>query len=154
MKELGIKVVASREAADAMATGDHRCIGFAVHRNFEPCEADIIASDGQILEIGDLTFRCITTPGHTDGHLLYEVNLADQQVWFCGDIINTGQECKSVELGIPAGRDFHRPTYLDTLEKLIDMEVDTLCPGHGSPGIGIGKRLVEMAYFAALQKWQ
>jgi glyoxylase-like metal-dependent hydrolase (beta-lactamase superfamily II) len=137
-----------------MATGDDRCIGFAVHRAFEPCKVDVIVSDGQQLEIGDLAFRCISTPGHADGHMLYELELDGKLVWFCGDIIKIGYECKSVELGIPAGRDFHRPTYLDTLARLIHMDVDTLCPGHGPPGIGIGKKLVEMAYFLALQRWQ
>ena len=86
--------------------------------------------------------------------MIYELDLNGKRIWFCGDVIAVGSECRSVELGIPAGRDYDRQAYLETLGKLVKMELDTLCPGHGPPGIGIGKRLVEAAYFFALQKLQ
>src|ERR1051325_9571084 len=52
LQRRGVQIVASSETAEAISTGDGRCIGYAVHRVFEPCQADIVLEDGQELEVG------------------------------------------------------------------------------------------------------
>ena len=37
LQSMGVKVVANQDGADALGSGDDRCIGYAVHRRFEPC---------------------------------------------------------------------------------------------------------------------
>lgn len=154
LRGMGVRVVASRETADGMAAGDDRCIGYAVHRRFEPCETDIVVEDGQAVEVGGLRFRCTAAPGHAAGLMIYEVELAGRRVWFCGDLVEVGAECASLQLGWAGGPDYDRETYLVTLGRLKDRGFEDLLPGHGPPGIGIGRRLIDMAYTKAMLEWR
>lgn len=53
--------------------------------NVSPCRADRSLHEGDVLEIGDLAFSVIFTPGHTPGSIcLFEEN---QQVIFSGDTL-------------------------------------------------------------------
>lgn len=154
LRETGTKIVASRDTADAMAAGDDRCIGYAVHRKYEPCETDMVVEEGQTLEISGLSLRCIAAPGHAKGLMVYEWILDGERLWFCGDLVEVGPECKSVKPGWSGGPDYDRRTYLETLRNLARLELDTLLPGHGPPAIGIGKRLIEQAYTQAMIEWR
>ncbi len=153
-QRLGAQVVASQAAADAMATGDDRCIGYAVRRTFEPCRVDRVLRDGETLPAGNLAFRAIAAPGHADSCLIYELQLDGRRVWFGGDVILTDLEGWRVELGWNGGPDYHRPTYLETLRRLAHLPCDVLLPGHGAPRIGEAWRQVQMAYTKALMEWR
>lgn len=150
IQRMGAKVVTNQDGADALASGDDRCIGHAVNRSFEPCKADRIVTDGEELEIGGSRIRCIEAPGHANSCVVYEIVLNGRRLWFVGDVILTGPECQSVELGWTGGPDYDQRTYLKTLRRLGDMECDCLFPGHGPPCIRDGKRLIEMAYAKAV----
>jgi len=73
---------------------------------------------------------------------------------FCGDLLSVGEECANVQLGWPGSPDYDRPTYLETLRRLIHMPCDTLLPGHGPAGIDLGHQLVEKAYTKAMIEWR
>jgi glyoxylase-like metal-dependent hydrolase (beta-lactamase superfamily II) len=154
LQGMGVAVVANEDGAHALATGDERCIGYAVHRQYTPCQVDHVVRDGALFPVGDAQVRCITAPGHANSCMVYEITLDGRRLWFVGDVILTGPECQSVELGWNGGPDYHRPTYLQTLQRLCHMECDCLFPGHGPPCIGNAKRLVEMAYTKALMEWR
>ncbi len=154
-RRLGAKIVASRDTAEAMTTGDDRCIGYAMGRTFEPCETDVMLGDGESIEIGGLTFTGLAAPGHTDGLMVFEVTLRGERLWFCGDLLKVGKECEAVELGWPGSPDFDRVAYLETLRRLIHLPpCHTLFPGHGPAGIGLGRKLVNMAYTKAMVEWR
>ena len=153
IRRLGAKVVANQDGAEALASGDDRCIGYAVERAFEPCDVDRVVSDGDELEIGGSRIRCIEAPGHANSCVVYEVVMDGRRLWFTGDVVLTGPECQSVELGWEGGPDYDRPTYLETLQRLRRMDCDCVFPGHGPPCIGNGKRLIEMAYTKAMTEW-
>jgi glyoxylase-like metal-dependent hydrolase (beta-lactamase superfamily II) len=152
-RRLGAKIVASQDTADAIAAADDRCIAYAVDGEFEPCQTDIILHDGETIDAGGLSVRAIAAPGHATGLMVFEVVLADRPLWFCGDLLKVGTECKSVELGWPGGPDYDRPTYLETLRKLAHLDCHTLLAGHGPPGLALGKRLLRMAYTKAMVEW-
>jgi len=154
LRQMGVRVVASRETADAMAAGDERCIGYAVQQRFEPCKTDLVVEDGQTVDAGGVGVKCIAAPGHAAGLMIYEVELHGRRLWFCGDLVEVGPECAGLQLGWAGGPDYDRATYLATLRRLKDMEFDDLLPGHGPPGIGIGKRLIQMAYTRAMVEWR
>jgi len=86
--------------------------------------------------------------------MIYETDLDNQRLWFVGDVILTAPECKSVALGWAGGPDYDRPTYLETLRRLSQMECDVLLPGHGPPCVGRGKELVKMACEKAMAEWR
>ena len=154
LQRLGVKIVTNQDGAEAMASGDHRCIAYAVHRPYEPCKVDRIVSDGEELTVGKLNIRCIAAPGHANSCMVYEMILDGRRLWFVGDVVIIGPECQSVELGWGGGPDFDRSTYLQTLRKLCHMDNDCVFSGHGPPCIGNSKRLIEMAYTRAMIDWR
>jgi len=152
LRQHGVRVVANRDGAEALALGDDRCVGYAVHGVFEPCTVDRIVSDGEMLSIGGAEIRCLDAPGHADSCVIYEIQLRGERLWFGGDVINVGVECQSVELGWNGGPDYRRATYVETLRRLAQLPCDHLFPGHGPACIGDGHRLVEMAYTTAMME--
>jgi len=152
-RSMGTAIVASQDTADAMAAADDRCIGYAMARRFEPCQTDVVIHDDETVDVGGVAVRGIAAPGHARGLMVFEVIVAGQRLWFCGDLLKVGTECESVELGWPGGPDYDRPVYLETLRRLAHMECDTLLPGHGPPGIGLGSRLIQMVYTKAMVEW-
>lgn len=154
LRRRGVKIVASRDTADAIAAGDERCIPYVVSRPFERCETDVVVADGSVIDIDGIAVRCIAAPGHADGLMIFEVELNRSILWFTGDLMEVGPECRSLELGWPGGPDFDRDKYLKTLKKLTELECDVVLPGHGPPLIGGGKRLINMAYTKALVEWR
>lgn len=95
--------------------------------------------EGGIINIGDYSLRCIETPGHSPGHLcLYE---ADHKVLVSGDHILfdiTPNITYWPELN-NALRD-----YLASLEKVYDLDVNLILPGHRSLMNDHRKRIREL----------
>lgn len=154
LRRRGVKVVASRETSDAMAAGDDRCIGYAVHRAFEPCAADVVVDDGARWRVADLTVSCRLAPGHAPGMTVFETDIDGARCWFVGDLLLTQHAHRGVDLGWGSGPGFDRAAYLDSLRALKDLPCDHLFPGHGPPAIGCGRRVVEMAYTKAMTDWR
>jgi glyoxylase-like metal-dependent hydrolase (beta-lactamase superfamily II) len=86
-----------------------------------------VARDGDTIGVGDYSFECIETPGHTPGHIcLYEPT---KRVFICGDHILfdiTPNITLSVEDGNPLKE------YLSSLDKVYDLDVELVLPGHRS----------------------
>ena len=145
---------AASTAAAAMATGDDRCIGYAVHQVFEPCTVDDVLEDGQELVVGGLHVCCIAAPGHAEGLVVYEIVLEGERCWFVGDLLITTHAHSEVELPWTGGPDFDKAAYLRSMARLIHMPCDHVLPGHGPAAIGCGKRIVEEAYTQAMRAWR
>ena len=152
LQKRGIQVVASPATARSMAVGDDCCIDFAVHRLFEPCQADIVLEDGEELAVGGLRVRCIAAPGHTDGLVVYEILLDGERLWFVGDLLITQHAHQGVELPWTGSPDFDRARYIESMSRLVRLPCNHLFPGHGPAAIGCGKRVLEMAYTEALMR--
>ena len=86
-----------------------------------------VARDGDTIGVGDYSFECIETPGHTSGHIcLYEPT---KRVFICGDHILfdiTPNITLSLEDGNPLKE------YLSSLDKVYDLDVELVLPGHRS----------------------
>jgi glyoxylase-like metal-dependent hydrolase (beta-lactamase superfamily II) len=84
-----------------------------------------LLDDGDPIECGQYRFRCITTPGHTLGHIcLYE---ADRKILVAGDHI-----LDDITPNIQCWTDGQNPLkwYLVSLDKTVALEVDRVLPGH------------------------
>ncbi len=84
-----------------------------------------ILKEGDIIEAGDYQFRCVETPGHTRGHIcLYE---EEKRVLVAGDHIlidiTPNIQCWSDEVD-PLNN------YLESLDKVFDLDVELVLPGH------------------------
>ena len=84
-----------------------------------------LLDDGDAMECGHYHFRCVTTPGHTLGHIcLYE---ADRKLLIAGDHI-----LDDITPNIQCWTDGQNPLkwYLISLDKTAALEVDRVLPGH------------------------
>ncbi len=87
-----------------------------------------IMGDGDILNVGRYSFKCLMTPGHSSGHLcLYE---AQNKILFSGDHILEGIT-PAICLW-PGEKQNPLQDYLQSLDKIFNLEVDFILPGHRS----------------------
>ncbi len=112
-------------------------------------QADIFLTDETTLQLGDITFEVIHTPGHTPGGIC----LYAQGNLFTGDTLFVGDSGRT---DLPGG---HRPTLGASIRRLMELPDDTIVwPGHdygptASSTIGWEKRnnvnAVEYGYYVA-----
>ena len=84
-----------------------------------------ILQDGDEIPAGDYCFKCVSTPGHSLGHMcLYEPN---KKILVAGDHILI-----DITPNIQCWSDDQNPlqNYLASLDKVKDMEIDLVLPGH------------------------
>lgn len=81
--------------------------------------------DGDTIDIGDYSLRCVETPGHTPGHTcLYE---PDKKIFFSGDHI-----LDDITPNITYWRRMADPLkqYLQSLDRVYPLDVNLVLPGH------------------------
>ncbi len=86
-----------------------------------------IPKDGDTITIGDYLFECIETPGHCRGHLcLYEPS---KKIFIAGDHILV-----DITPNISLWSDERNPLseYLTSLDKVYNLDVELVLPGHKS----------------------
>jgi glyoxylase-like metal-dependent hydrolase (beta-lactamase superfamily II) len=86
-----------------------------------------IVGEGDTVSIGDYNFTCVETPGHTWGHTcLYEQN---KKLFFSGDhiLVDITPNISSYDaIGNPLDK------YLESLDKVYQLDIDLVLPGHRS----------------------
>lgn len=120
-REAGTEIAIGGKDADALLS-PAETLSDRFDAYVAPFSADIRLSQNETIEIGDLHFTVIDTPGHTVGSVCYytENNL------FCGDTLFGDM---AAILTFPTGS---KEEYLKTIEKLRKLDKDTvLYPGHG-----------------------
>lgn len=94
--------------------------------------------EGDEVALGSHTLRVIHTPGHAMGHVcFYEPR---RRYLFTGDHV-LGHGTPFVGIGDPLSGDMG--AYMTALERLLDLEVDLLLPGHGPALKEARARMVE-----------
>jgi len=84
-----------------------------------------VIREGDRIEIGDYSFDCIETPGHSPGHAcLYE---ADRKVLVSGDHI-LHDITPNITFWLHMDDSLRR--YLESLDKVYDLDVSIVLPGH------------------------
>ena len=94
---------------------------------------------GESFEVGAYRLEVVATPGHTNGHIsLYE---PDKKLFFSGDHV-----LGDITPNIQAWSDDHDPlaTYLSSLKKANQLDVELCLPGHRSLIEDCGKRIGEL----------
>ena len=85
---------------------------------------DIVLNDKDVLETEEYTLEVIHTPGHASNHLCYLIK--DIKCLLTGDHIMDGS---TVVIGPPDG---NMTSYINSLEKLSNYDIDCFAPGHGN----------------------
>jgi glyoxylase-like metal-dependent hydrolase (beta-lactamase superfamily II) len=108
------------QQTDAELIGLAPPAGRVQDRSFRP---DLEPRDGDLLETGEFSLRAVHTPGHASNHVCYR---HESLRWlFTGDHIMNGS---TVVIDPPDGNMRH---YLASLERLKDLDLAALAPGHG-----------------------
>jgi glyoxylase-like metal-dependent hydrolase (beta-lactamase superfamily II) len=84
---------------------------------------DRIVGHGDVLRLGDVSLTAIHTPGHASNHLCF--HLAPTGMMFTGDHVLQGS---TVTIAPPDG---NMRQYLNSLEKLLALDIAIMAPGHG-----------------------
>ncbi len=102
----------------------------------------IYLKEDDILRIGKYRLCCVDTPGHTEGHLcLYEEG---QRLFFSGDHI-LGRITPNITKWDDNSGDV-LGTYLNSLERLRPLKVETVLPGHRMVFSEFGQRIDELQH--------
>ncbi len=98
-----------------------------------------VLREGDVLEIGEYSFRCLETPGHSPGHMcLYEPN---HKVFVSGDHI-LFDITPNITYWPEMANSLNE--YLASLDKVYNLEADIVLPGHRKAGHSLKKRIKEL----------
>ena len=98
-----------------------------------------IVKEGDTISIGKYSFRCIETPGHSPGHIcLYE---PEKRIFISGDHI-----LGEITPIIPLYSEEMNPLkdYLASLDKIQNLDVEYVLPGHGNTFGNFKARIKEL----------
>lgn len=98
-----------------------------------------IVRDGDTIQAGDYLFRCVETPGHTNGHMcLYDPR---RKMLVSGDHI-----LDDITPNISLWTDDRNPLgeYMASLDKILELDIDIVLPGHRRLIRDCGKRIREL----------
>ncbi len=100
-----------------------------------------ILKENDALNIGDKSFTCIHTPGHTNGHMcLYETN---EKIFVSGDhILND----ISPNIQLWSNDDNPLKEYLASLDKIQWLDIDLVLPGHRGIFRNCNERIQELKH--------
>ncbi len=87
----------------------------------DPNKGTIVFTGDLTLRVGDHTFHCLHTPGHTPGQLA--VHVPEEGVVFTGDTIFSGCQTWLMTSNVPQ--------WLDALERIRTLDFERIVPGHG-----------------------
>ncbi len=111
-------------ALEAIPTDDPDAVSILPDRDTyyaDPNKGTIVFTGNLTLRVGDHTFNLIHTPGHTPGQLA--VHVPEERAVFTGDTIFS--ECQTWLMTSNVDQ------WLEALERIRQLEVDHLIPGHG-----------------------
>ena len=126
------ELVAATGAKIAMHEDDLACLksdrisaAAAFGKQSPVFKVDVVLHDGDLVDLGDVKLKVISTPGHTPGSIcLYD---EATRVMFTGDTVFEGGSFGRTDIG---GNPEHM---ISSLEVLTKYDVTTLYPGHGNP---------------------
>jgi cyclase len=87
----------------------------------DPNKGTIVFTGDTTLRVGDHTFHCLHTPGHTPGQLA--VHVPEERAVFTGDTIFSGCQTWLMTSNVDQ--------WLEALERIRTLDVDLIVPGHG-----------------------
>ena len=145
----GVRVVASAEAARFVSAGDEAAISLAAAKaggfypsdyHFQACPVDGALQEGDVFQVGDCQLRAIETSGHCSGMLSFLMKAEGKNHLFSGDTIFHGGRILMTNV---YDCDFQQ--YVRSLQKLANLAVDVLLPGHQCVALGAGQSHIQKA---------
>ena len=134
MKEAtGCKIAVHEAEVKEMETfGEMSLYSMARAQRLEikPVKVDIVLRDGQHMQIGNVDFEVVHTPGHTPGGICLLIREGDITSLFTGDTAST-----QGRLGYMKGPGCNLQAWKMSVKRLMELKPDRLFPGHGVPAL-------------------
>lgn len=154
-KERGISVYAGENDADVIENCEESVLEFLFQQQFHVCQNVRRVTDREVFDFDNVTLEVWSSPGHTKGNVSYLVSSKDTRIMFVGDMLaisgTTPTDELLPELGWDGSPDYNRNENINSLDKLRNLKVDIVAPGHGSVYYGDSSKLFETLYKMAIK---
>jgi glyoxylase-like metal-dependent hydrolase (beta-lactamase superfamily II) len=140
---IGAEVADSVRRADEVGNGlaYARAAGYYPdHFRLEPARVDVELTDGLAVERGGFRLTAVATPGPCTGHFCFLAQSDKQRLLFSGD-----QVFCSGQIALQNLPDVSIAACSDSMLRLLNLEFDSLLPGHGRFAVERGRTHVETA---------
>lgn len=151
LKKQGVHLIAIKETADAVSTGDERCAGYLYHKTFIPVEVDTIVSNGEIINLLGIEIEVGHYPGHSMGCTAFSFRHENKNIVVSGDVIGT---LMVGDFGWDGSIDFDKKIYTESLRRFAKLDPDIMLPGHGMIYFHKPRWRVENVLNSALSQWR
>lgn len=151
LEERGVELIAGRETAEAIASGDERCAGYLYHKKFRPATITRKVQNEELLSLGGTEIRVMHLPGHSRGCTAYLFEHEGREILVSGDIIGTQL---SGYFGWDGSIDFDKPAYIESLRRLAREDPQIMLPGHGLICFHKPRWRIEESLNSALIEWR
>lgn len=151
LKKRGVKLVAIRETAEAVASGDERCCGYLYHKIFTPVVVDQLVKDGEKFNLLGVEIEAMHLPGHSMGCTAFLFEWTGKKAVISGDVIGT---LLVGDFGWDGSIDFDKKIYTESLRRFAKVDSDIMLPGHGMIYFHKPRWRVEQALNSALMQWR
>jgi hydroxyacylglutathione hydrolase len=122
--------------------GDHRLVGYQLNpppHGFDVFRVDHAIGDNETFQLGSMKTNAHHLPGHTPDSTLYTFRLDGHTVGFCGDILFQPRPDSGPVLGQLCSLWMSNlDHYVESLRRMLKIQIDLLLPGHGEPVRGAG----------------
>lgn len=153
-KKNGARIYIGEDDRKSVESGDSSTLEQLFGSRFHTCEVDRGLIDGDLMDYNDATIKVIGTPGHTKGSCALLADIRGKKVLFSGDLFviqsATPADELNIELGWNGDPDFCREKCIKSFEKLRNLDVDIIAPGHSCVYYGDSIELFERLYKQAL----
>jgi hydroxyacylglutathione hydrolase len=148
-KQLGLTVVGSAQTATWVGEADEPAMSLDVARragvypddyHFAACPVETVLDEGDTYRVGEIELSVIATPGHAAGKLSFVLRERGEVCAFTGDAIFPGGRVL-----LQAIWDCSVQQSCRSIEKLHELDLDGLYPGHVSFSVQRGHQHVEAA---------
>lgn len=150
LRELtGAQVYVHQEAVDWVRRGDEEKISLPAARaagiypaeyQMEPCPVDLAVTAGATVTVGRLQLIAFDTPGHSHGHCSYLLAGRRRRHLLAGDLVFHGGRVVLQNIWDCSIQELYQ-----SLERLADLKIDALLPGHGLLPLTDGQRHIDRA---------
>lgn len=149
-EERGIPVYVGEADADAAENGGESVLEDLFGRKFHVCRNVIRVKGKEVFSFGNVTVEVWNSPGHTKGNVSYLVYDKETRILFVGDMLIIGGTTPTdeliPELGWKGSPDFNKSDNMNSFNKMRNLKVDIVAPGHGSVYFGDSSSLFEIMY--------
>jgi glyoxylase-like metal-dependent hydrolase (beta-lactamase superfamily II) len=145
----GAELWAPTEASETIRIADADRIGLTWAQSFgfypadyrwEACEVAHEFTDGERINVGELSMEAISTPGHCDGHYVLLLQGRQRSYLFASDLVFWGGAI--ILQNVP---DANLQLYAASMNRIAERQFDALLPGHHMISLRNGHRHVEAA---------